>query len=222
MSNVPLTSDLPPSILREIGRICVAYSRIEWLLNKTIYDVLNVSTAEGRLAVRDPAPDQRVELIEDLMALNGIKPTVERIGDLKSFLKEAKTKRDALAHGVWLRPDGGTTLYLRLINGTWTPPGTTGKIKRRMMLEGFPFTLEEAREWTELVQTTFKAVQIFHAKIINEMNRMVASGELPDKRPEPSPRQNRTRGQTGDKPPRPPRSSRASRRREAMKKHQKT
>src|SRR5665811_1799988 len=91
MGNVPLTSDLPPSILREIGKICVAYSRIEWLLNKTIYDVLKVSSAEGRLAVRDPAPDQRVELIEDLMKLNNIKCTVERVGELKTFLNEAKT-----------------------------------------------------------------------------------------------------------------------------------
>jgi hypothetical protein len=178
----------------------VAYSRIEWLLNKTIYDVLNVSSAEGRLAVRDPTPDQRVDLIEDLMRLKGIKNTVERIGDLKSFLKDAKTKRDAVAHGVWLRADGDPTLYLRLVNGTWTPPGTIGKTKRRMMLEGFQFTLQDAKEWTELVQTTFKAVQLFHAVIVNEMNRMVAAGELPDKRPEPSLRRNRSRDQTDDKP----------------------
>ena len=207
MGNVPLTSDLPPSILREIGKICVAYSRIEWLLNKTIYDVLNVSSAEGRLAVRDPAPDQRVELIEDLMKLNNIKCTVERVGELKTFLKEAKTRRDAVAHGVWLRADGDPTLYLRLINGNWTPLGTVGKTKRRMMLEGLQFTVEDAKEWTALVQTTFKAVQVFHAKIINEMNRMVDAGELPDKRPEPSPHRNRTRDRTSGRRRPPPESS---------------
>lgn len=204
MGNVPLTSELPPSILREIGRICVAYSRIEWLLNKTIYDVLNVSSAEGRLAVRDPSPDQRVDLIEDLMRVKGINPKIERIGELKTFLKEAKTKRDAVAHGVWVRADGDPALYLRLLNGSWTPPGTIGKTKRRMMLEAFQFTIEDAKEWTELVQTTFKAVQLFHAMIIDEMNRMVDAGELPDKRPEPSLHRNRNLDQTADKrPPQP-------------------
>jgi hypothetical protein len=203
---LPLVSDLPTPILQEIGKICVAFSRIEWLLNKIIYDVLNVTAAEGRLAVRDPVPDHRVDLIEELMKLKNIDPKLTNAGDLKTSLKEAKTKRDAVAHGVWLRPDGESTLFLRLINGTWAPLGM-GKTKRRMLLEGLEFTSEDAKAWRELIESTLTDVQAFHAAIIAEMNRMVDAGTLHDKRPEPSLHPNHSRDQTGDKTRPPPESS---------------
>jgi hypothetical protein len=207
MGPLPITSNISPTILREIGRICVAYSRIEWLLNKTLYDVLNVTPAEGRLAVRDPSPDQRLDLIEELLELKNIKVPIVNISELKAFLKEAKTKRDAVAHGIWLRERGDPTLYLRLINGTWTPPGTKGKTKRRVHLEGLEFNDDDAKLWTAMVQAVYDAVRVLHDAVINEMNRMVDAGTLPDRRPERSLPQRRTQGQTGETPSTPPESS---------------
>ena len=75
-----------------------------------------------------------------------------------------------------------------------------------MLLEGFQFTVQDAKEWTELVQATLSAVQVFHAAIINEMNRMVDAGTLLDKRPEIFLHPKRSQDQTGDKPQLPPES----------------
>ena len=105
------------------------------------------------------------------------------------------------------KADGDSTLYLRLVNDSWTPPGSIGKTKRRMLLEGSQFTTQDAEEWTKLVQTTLTAVQVFHAAIINEMNRMVDAGTLSDRRQEPFLHRNHSRDQTGDKLQPPPESS---------------
>ena len=60
------TTKLPALLLREIGRITIAFAAIEHELNLVAYTLLNVSRAEGRLAVTRQNIRSRMALIKQL------------------------------------------------------------------------------------------------------------------------------------------------------------
>jgi hypothetical protein len=52
MREVPVTTDLPAALFREIGRVVVAYANLEHRLSTMIYVLLGVDPKRGRLAVQ--------------------------------------------------------------------------------------------------------------------------------------------------------------------------
>jgi hypothetical protein len=58
---------LPPSMSREIGRIIVYWAFFEHFIQESVWQVLSVSPADGRIAVRQPSVKDRLEMLNDLV-----------------------------------------------------------------------------------------------------------------------------------------------------------
>jgi hypothetical protein len=162
---LPVTIHLPPSISREIGRACTYHALIEWLLNRITYQLLGVSDLCGRIAVREPRITDRIDMIIDLMKIREIEVPEINLNELRGILGECSTKRDALAHGIWVKDPKTKQLFLRLSGGTWSPPGTRGKVKRRIDLEAHEFDAHEASLWTAHIEATMKTIKTLHDRI---------------------------------------------------------
>ena len=117
---VRVVRDLPPNLMREIGRVIFFHSYVEWRLDLIIADILRVTKVLGRLVAEDPRTMDRFDLICDLVSLKNVKTRVDLIRLRKSLLS-ATIQRDLLAHGTWLRNPKTKTFVLRLVRGSWKP-----------------------------------------------------------------------------------------------------
>lgn len=93
--------DLPVSHTREIGRIVLAWSFIEHLLQTTIWELMDVDAAFGRLAVREPRAGDRVTLLNDLALLRSITIPAKEFKALRKQVEDCARARNLLAHGAW-------------------------------------------------------------------------------------------------------------------------
>ena len=134
MKKLPIVIDLPTPIAREIGRIIAAHSTLEQYLTRVIYMILGVGPKDGRLAVREPRTEDRLDLILDLQEVELTKTDILLLRD---SLTAAKRERDKVAHGVWLKePDDGR-LFIRFTKGKWPMRKDLGKrVKRIIRPEG--------------------------------------------------------------------------------------
>jgi hypothetical protein len=151
---LPITLDLPASLLRQIGKVIITYAALEAKMSRMIYSLLNVDPIAGRLAVRDPRTTDRLDLISDLLKLADITVKAD-ISAIKIVLTKCARERDALAHGLWFRdPKHPGKLFLRLLGGTWTPPGSRGKSKRRTRPEAREYSTQDVKDVFELIEAT--------------------------------------------------------------------
>lgn len=77
---------------------------------------------------------------------------------LGKALEQSRNRRDQLAHGVWCRDPETAQLFLRIASGSWMPPKTIGKIKRRIDPEAESFDAADARFAREQVEATLQLV----------------------------------------------------------------
>jgi len=141
------------------------------------------------------------------MKMHDIKLPQFNFGGLKTILSECKTYRDSVAHGVWLREPGTNVIHLRRIHGSWTPPGTIGKTKRRIILEGEEFDTEKGRLWRAAVVAALEVVRDLSVAIDAVLETRIALGTWPEKPFELHQRPRPPRGRTGDKSQPPSESS---------------
>jgi hypothetical protein len=193
----PITATLPPSILREIGRCCTYHALIEWLLSRTTYLLLGLSDVEGRVSVREPRTTDRLDMIVDLLKLKAISIPEINFSELRQLIQEAATKRDSLAHGIWVRDSSGS-LRLNLSGGQWTPPGDRGKTKRRVTLEALEFDALVASRYTAAVGAAINEVKVLHDLVSKKVEQSATS---PQKCREESQHRDRPRGPRPHKPP---------------------
>jgi hypothetical protein len=167
----PTTLDLPDDIAAGVGRLMAHWSYQTFLLAKVTYTILGVSPKQARVAVRDPRPEDYVTMIEELMGLAGLTTSVS-MKALKSGLKELKSLRDTIAHGLWLRNTETDALHIQMIAGSWQPDSKARKsVSRRVSPEGRPVTvagLETMRQGTVVTinQTT---------KLLEEIEEQIAA-----------------------------------------------
>jgi hypothetical protein len=95
------TYELPASFNREIGRIVVYYAHYEHFLQRLIWKLLGLSQAQGRLAVREPRAEERINLIRDLATVKKVALDSTILTSMRSLTKTVKAERDLLAHGAW-------------------------------------------------------------------------------------------------------------------------
>src|SRR6202171_2277592 len=107
---VPIVRNLPPNLMREIGRIIFFHSYMEWRLNLIVFDILRVTKVLSRLVAKDSRAMDQFDLICDLVNLKDVKTDVNLIRLRKSVLS-ASTQRDLLAHGTWVK-DPKTKAFL--------------------------------------------------------------------------------------------------------------
>ena len=114
---------------------------------------------QGRVAVRDPRPDEFIPMIEELLGLVEFKTSVDLAG-LREDLRQLKSLRDAIAHGVWM--EGERNIIIQFVSGNWAPPVSGKKptrTSRRVIPEGRPVTRESLESIRSAMRQTIKATQ---------------------------------------------------------------
>jgi hypothetical protein len=198
LADVEILNDLPASHCREVGRIVVKFSRLEHKLSGAIYTVLQVHTVEGRLAVREPRAPEKLDLIHDLLTLRGVKVATD-FKELRKILEDANSRRDQLAHGIWVRAPNGD-ICLRVTKGNWPQDEQVdGRKKRAVLPQASPITIGMLRNVTGIIENAIRCVdglgaEIDHARatspgkfrpLFESTNPLL--GNMPIKSPAPRP-----------------------------------
>ncbi len=160
MVEAEIVHDLPPEINMEIGRIIVAFAKLEHKLTAMIGLILQLEKAEMRLVIKEPRPHERLDTIVDLFLLKGIELRTDT-KELRKLLETANSRRDRLAHGLWLKHPTTGELYIRLTKGNWSPeklPNQEAKIKRSIFPEAHPYGANECQEDLKIIEQSLDGV----------------------------------------------------------------
>ena len=151
---------LPASLLNEIGRVVVTYSRLEHALTAVIAMMLQLQKAEARLVLDEPPIFERLNTIQDLFALKGLIPDFP----FDTFWKELKAinkMRNSVAHGVWLRHPQTKATWLRLVSGHWTrTEAHQQKVSRVIRPESVPMDTKECKAIRLRIEAALKQVDV--------------------------------------------------------------
>lgn len=113
--------DLPEPFLTEIGRVITRWAYYERMIQSCIRDLIGVSAAEARLALREPRVTERLELMAQLMQLYKGEWDETLYKSIYSRTKRWGTRRDLIAHGVWGFDEKEECWRLEVIRGKWSP-----------------------------------------------------------------------------------------------------
>lgn len=168
--DVPVVRDLPPNLMREIGRVIFFHSYVEWRLGLIINDMLHVTKVLGRLVAKDDyrTMDQ-FDLICDLISLKDVKTDVDLIRLRKSLLSAA-TQRDLLAHGTWVRDPKTKSFLLRIVRGAWKPvKAKNKKLQTTRPKSGAPeYGIEECRSLSQLMNGIILTVDELYSDTLGQ------------------------------------------------------
>jgi hypothetical protein len=139
----PPEYDLPANFSREIGRIVVRWAYFEHAVRRLVWDVLGVDDKIGRIAVRDPRIDDRIEMLGDIAFLKKISIDASSLASLKAKANEVLRWRDLVSHGLWIPTSEGW--LLQMIGGSYPKSYEAEHPKRRVNPEGINVSLEGLR-----------------------------------------------------------------------------
>lgn len=158
----PVARDLPPNLMREIGRVVFYIAYTEWQLNVITHDLLRLTKILGRLATGDIRAIDRFDLVCDLVNLKGIKTNVDLISLRKSIVS-AMTQRDLLAHGTWTRDPQTKAFLLRLVRDSWKPQKHKEAQAKRTANPRTPqYGITECRSLSQLINGIMLTVDELH------------------------------------------------------------
>lgn len=156
--------DIPANLAEIIGRVIVAYARIEHNLTSLAGLLLQLNKPEMRVALRTPRAVDRLDMALDLFAIKALVPTIDET-DLRGTIEKACTERDMVAHGLWLRHPETGELFLRLTRGSWPKDIAPGDgIKRAIFPQSIPYPLARCTAALQLCERALRGSdQLGHA-----------------------------------------------------------
>jgi hypothetical protein len=170
----PAEYKLPANFNREIGRIMVHWAYFENASRRVLWDMLKVGPKIGRVAVRDPRIDDRLEMILDIAYLNKIKIDQSRIKTLISRTNEVLKWRDLVAHGIWI-PTGSGWL-VQMIGGNYPKDYETEHRKRRIHPEGVNVDVDGLRTVTDGIDMLIDEITSIGADIQAQLRQSPETG----------------------------------------------
>lgn len=166
--DVPVVRNLPPSLMREIGRVIFFHSYVEWRLGLIIYDILHVTKVLSRLVPRDPSAMDRFDLICDLVSLKDVKTGVDLIR-LRRSLVSATSQRDSLAHGTWVRDPKTKAFLLRIVRSSWKPARAKKlQTKRSTKTRPSKYGIDECRSLSQLINGIILTVDELYSDTLGQ------------------------------------------------------
>lgn len=113
------TYKLPASYSREIGRIIVRWAYVEHYVQDMVWQMLDLGSAAGRIAVREPRLTDRLEMLCELIELRNGNWDISLYKKILSQAKVLAAKRDLLAHGMWHHLKAENEWHVQLARGSW-------------------------------------------------------------------------------------------------------
>lgn len=145
MQVLPVVKRLPPALSKEIGRVIHRYALVESNYKALVYSMLGIGPKLGRIGARETRGKEYPEMIYDIAEIRGLEPNKRWFDDLRNKTEYIASRRDTLAHGIWVRDREQKKLLLRVTRGSWLPDPRKGKKKRKIIPEGIPFGPKECR-----------------------------------------------------------------------------
>lgn len=130
----PVTLDLPPVILVQVGTIVTYWALVEWIQAGTVARLLGISRKEARVMF-GPRIGNSTSKIKQLMEIKSIQ-VPEELEKLSALLNKCETARNLVGHCVWMQDETTRELCLQNPSGEWTPPKQP-KVSKRKYPEAF-------------------------------------------------------------------------------------
>lgn len=110
-------SELPDDIAAGIGKIIVRWAYFEAIVQDLIWQTLGLGPAEGRIAVREPKIQERLEMLCELVTNRKCRWDDVLYKSIRERAPPLAAKRHLLAHGGWIKHDG--EWHVQLTRGSW-------------------------------------------------------------------------------------------------------
>lgn len=132
--------DLPASYAREIGKIAVRWAYYERYIQTMIWAIAlggyERGTALGRLAIREVKPEDQLDLLKNVADIRAIELDLALIKSMKPRAKDAVSRRNLVAHGLWTRL--GAEWLVQQTRGQWEEYEGAPKGSKKYQPEAVP------------------------------------------------------------------------------------
>lgn len=190
--------DLPAPICREIGRVMVRWAHLEHAVQLIILNLMQVTLPYGRLAVREPRLEDRIQLLKNLADLRGIEIPSGPLSTLQKNSRDLARDRDTIAHGIWTNRDGH--YYVILSRGKWSDENVP-HASRSAIPEALKVDVPSLRSITAGIDATTRLAMLLSQLVQQKLT------PPPEVHPEQFPRRTRKSGQGPSRPRRQPQAS---------------
>lgn len=163
----PVVQRLPDNYLLLIGEVATAWAIQEYELKALAYLMLRVGPKRGRVAVRSPRASEVVDMVGDLMVIDGLQ---SRTIDLKKFaahLDEIEVRRNTLLHNVWFHVED--RFLVQSLRGAWPTKKGESKVTRRIDPAGIPVALENITDLVSAIRGAIKATLELRGDIAQQL-----------------------------------------------------
>jgi hypothetical protein len=153
----------------------VQFSYFEQCVQEMVWQVLHVSDAAGRIAVREPRVTDRLDMLRDVVGIRGAYFDEELFKSLRQRANLIAAKRHMLAHGIWFHHKALGEWHVQLTRGSW--PKTEEELvvgSKKITPESKVITVDELRSTTAQID-----------ELIADLKRLrLATYEAPSSSPE--------------------------------------
>jgi hypothetical protein len=193
--------DIPAPLAREIGRFLVTWAHFEHYVQAIIWNCLQISGEQGRIAVREPRIIDRLDMIRDLGECQNLGMDFVLLKEIRTKAEPLAGRRHMLAHCLWQKLDNDWCAVVT--RGTWQdlPIEIAGYypvgVSKNLEPHGVPINGDDVRGWTERT-----ILLIGELKKVGDQHRPVPLREKRKKRSAPK---DQTHDHSGSKrkPPHP-------------------
>jgi hypothetical protein len=165
----PLVDRLPNDFLILVGEVVTAWSMQEHELKLIVFLLLSLDPKRGRLAVKSTRAKDTVDLIADLLHLEGIESKTTDLTRFAAVLNEMETRRNLLAHNVWLQVSDGR-FFLQSLAGTWPAKDGKHRRKRRIDPAGIPMLPENLEDLVNGLRNTISQTRTLRLEIATSLS----------------------------------------------------
>lgn len=127
---------LPQNLTTSIGRIVIKYTYLENTISKIIYNLLSLSEAQGRIAIREPTIKDRIDMIENLLMVyphDVTKPSIN-LKNIYSRLETVSIQRNQLVHSKWIKEKKSGIIKILITNSSFKPLSKQAKKMKRKII----------------------------------------------------------------------------------------
>ena len=169
---------IPSTLLKGVGRVLVAHARLELRVTELVFELLRVNPKLGRHVLRGENPTRNFETAQRLLRVWGI---TEPKG-LEGKIKRAYGRRNAVAHGFWVK--GIKAREVRLALGAGYQQTSVGAIHRRTLPQFATFSFSQLVTDANFINSVADEVKQLQndARKILERWKIIVPTKVPRKR----------------------------------------
>jgi hypothetical protein len=138
--------------------VAILYSNLEHSFTAMISTILQLHKSEARLVLQSPRIQDRLDIVQDLLALKGFHPNFDFTG-YREQLDDTNNKRNDIVHGVWLKHPISGEIMLRLTRGHWPKKAKEPRVKRAIFPEAISMTAQDCSRFAKQIENAIQGAR---------------------------------------------------------------